>query len=392
MYTMKWSNFQQHCGFGFLIRLVLIVYATFHDKLFKVPYTDVDYKVYTDAARYVTLGKSPYNRHTYRYSPLLAFILTPNIFIDPNFGKVLFSIIDIIIVILIKVILSKNYCPNRISKICALLWLYNPMTIVISTRGNSDSLVVVLILLTLYFLEEKYFISGLIYGLSVYFRLYPIIYSLVIYLSLKTENHFIPNRNQLKFLLGFFLSFMTLTCISYLFYGYEFLYTSFFFHLIRKDARHNFSIYFYMLYLLVGESENTIERILRTIPLLILLIIVSFRYANKKQLPFAILILAMVMVTYNSVVTSQYFFWYLSSLPLSIPHIRMSLIKWITLGSIWAMAQGLWLFHAYCLEFLALNTFYSIWFDSMIFFVVNIKVLYDLIVHYNNVLIYSKEK
>jgi phosphatidylinositol glycan class M len=36
--------------------------------------TDIDYKVYTDAAHY----DSPYQRHTYRYSPILAYMMRFN--------------------------------------------------------------------------------------------------------------------------------------------------------------------------------------------------------------------------------------------------------------------------------------------------------------------------
>ena len=54
-----------------LIRLLLICYGRIQDYLFDVKFTDIDYRVFSDAAKYVSEGKSPFDRATYRYTPFL---------------------------------------------------------------------------------------------------------------------------------------------------------------------------------------------------------------------------------------------------------------------------------------------------------------------------------
>jgi phosphatidylinositol glycan class M len=63
-----------------LIRAFLVLYSEIIQEYYKgSKYDDVDYSVYTDAAGYLLNGKSPYDRHTYRYTPFLAYIMVPNI-------------------------------------------------------------------------------------------------------------------------------------------------------------------------------------------------------------------------------------------------------------------------------------------------------------------------
>lgn len=58
-------------GSALAIRIALIIYGAWQDEYLPVKYTDVDYDVYTDAAREVANGNSPFDRTTYRYTPIL---------------------------------------------------------------------------------------------------------------------------------------------------------------------------------------------------------------------------------------------------------------------------------------------------------------------------------
>lgn len=78
-----------------MLRVALIGYGKWQDGNMDVNYTDIDYAVYSDAAGFMNQGLSPYERATYRYTPLLAGILLPNCVVA-EYGKILFSVGDIL--------------------------------------------------------------------------------------------------------------------------------------------------------------------------------------------------------------------------------------------------------------------------------------------------------
>lgn len=480
-------DYKLHLSLAFMIRLIFIAYGIFHDTNSTVPYTDIDYKVFTDAARHVLDGNSPYDRHTYRYSPVLAILLTFNITLHHTFGKILFSCIDLLVGLLIRTIvwqglkeydkqaerhdkpiniiqkqkasrmrkkiknhdnkhikLSKKQSKTYVDIIAdssMLLWLYNPLSIAIATRGNCDSIAGFLVLGVLYCLQcQKWpFTAGILHGIAIHVRLYPVIYSLALfmYLSkfsfyesksrklrqlettkqikdlenkivqsgdfdscialkdrLKKERktifkkkyllYLIPNTDQMKLVSGCAISLTFLTSIFYHLYGYKFLYETYIYHFTRYDAKHNFSLYFYLQYLTAGiKNIGMWQKVLITLPKVVLLLVLSVRYGlNKYSLNFAILTLTIVMVIYNTVLTSQYFIWIICILPLCIWQIRMSAKKALVLLVIWFAAQIVWLLPAYFLEFQGQNTFLLIWIQSVSFFCANIAILGRLIKYF----------
>ena len=79
---------------GLVIRVAAILYFSRNDNYYDGVFetiVDVDYKVYLDAAAY----PSPYQRHTYRYSPLLAWMMSPSNYLHQCFGKIVIALFDV---------------------------------------------------------------------------------------------------------------------------------------------------------------------------------------------------------------------------------------------------------------------------------------------------------
>ena len=118
--------------------------------------------------------------------------------------------------------------------------------------------------LIIYFLLKRHYITaGFLYGFSVHFKIYPIIYCIPFYFyidcdkkaihmgksfwqRLKFKEFFTINR--LVFALISAWTFVGLNVMFYYIYGDEFLEEAWLYHLVRKDNRHNYSVYHYLIY------------------------------------------------------------------------------------------------------------------------------------------------
>ncbi|KAI9309325.1 PIG-M-domain-containing protein [Cunninghamella echinulata] len=450
-------SFKYLLAASILLRIVLLLYGEWQDANMTVKYTDIDYVVFTDAARFIVQGQSPYERATYRYTPLLAILLTPNILWFYSFGKCLFALADIGVGYIIHQILILRGMPSQRALWFDALWLLNPMVANISTRGNAESLLGIMVLGTLYFiLTRKFYLSCFMFGLAVHFKIYPIIYAVTLLFLLDNDRYGDPVQSwpsiiysyqqlRLSFLnftlphlatkLGITINsntssmnnnnskdinkkndwkywfieilqqtilffsptrimfglcsgsvFFSLTWFMYQLYGNEFLHETYLYHVTRQDHRHNFSLWFYQMYL---GLEHRWMGLLAFIPQLLLVTVTGIVFA--KDIFFACFIQTFLFVTFNKVCTSQYFMWYICLFPLVLPSTDIS-FRWkgASLVLAWIISQALWLQSAYQLEFMGENTFISLWISSILFFISNCWIVVSFILNHQYERVYGK--
>ncbi len=318
-HCIQWLTPIRLCVISWLLRLALILYGEVQDRLLNVKFTDIDYRVFSDASAHVLNGHSPYNRHTYRYTPLLAWLLVPNHILFYSFGKLVFISLDVLSGWLMCKVLELQGISKRDQIIACSFWLLNPLTAVVSSRGNAESVMAFLLTTCLYALmKDKVFVSALLYGLAVHVKIYPIIYSLPLVLKLgpvpwvrhpssrigfiiKWEH--LINCNRTVFAITSTVTFILLTAMCYWLYGWQFLYESLLYHVTRTDIRHNFSVYFYMLYLTQGMWVSPFISLMVFVPQLVLVVMTAIRY--YQDLPFCFFVQTFLFVTFNKVCTSQ---------------------------------------------------------------------------------------
>ena len=176
-----WSSPRLVFGSAALLRVSLLAFGQFQDAYSPVKYTDIDYFVFTDAARYVATNRTPYLRDTYRYTPLLAWILYPTTWggLWFLFGKALFAFGDLVAGWLIYCTLrDSNRMPSARALKFTSIWILNPMVAQISTRGSSEGLLGMIVMALLWSVKQKRIhLAGCLLGLAVHFKIYPFIYA-----------------------------------------------------------------------------------------------------------------------------------------------------------------------------------------------------------------------
>ncbi|XP_010683025.2 GPI mannosyltransferase 1 [Beta vulgaris subsp. vulgaris] len=400
--------------FSTILRVLLIIYGDWQDSHMEVRYTDVDYLVFSDAAALMSSGESPFKRTTYRYSPLLAFILIPNAIFHPSWGKFLFSAADLLVGYLIRTILKLRGVPENICIYSVMAWLFNPFTFTIGTRGNCEPIVCAVILwIITCIMRGNVYQAAVWYGLIVHFRIYPIIYALPIVLVLdpqyiqsglkpmlvkwSSDQRRSPQpsvesspKSLWVFLASIFSGtrilfalmsgavFLGFTALFYYFYGWEYLHEALLYHLTRTDPRHNFSIYFYHIYLHYEHELSILEKLVSFLPQFAVQLVLMFCFA--LDLPFCFLVQTVAFVAFNKVITAQYFVWFFSLIPVVLPWSKMKM-KWEGFFCIlvWMGTQLHWLMWGYLLEFKGKNVFLPLWIAGLLFLAANSFVLVAII-------------
>ncbi len=320
-------------------------------------------------------------RATYRYSPLLALLLIPNVWLA-QFGKHIFAICDVLATIFAALILeiwlgerrdgslNRTRTPIALSTRACMLWsltfLLSPLAVNMSTRGSADSVIVVLLFALLYcLLARRHAAAAILYGLAVHMRVYPIVFAPALYLylaytrardiasqphdppptahaarttptapsadpitaatsasvlaSLRDYLRFFVNTRSLAFAAMSAAVFASLGVACYAAYGQDFLFETYLYHFTRTDVRHNFSPYFLHLYLSAADAAggSTYTSLITFLPQITVIIVVSL--SLYRSLPTCLFLLTLIFVTLNKVVTAQYFLWWSSFLPLLLP-------------------------------------------------------------------------
>ena len=307
---------------------------------------------------------SPYQRATFRYTPLLPLLLSPTV-THPLLGKLL--LVPISLAVPLILLWSPNDDTARLGEGQApfwpthLLWTLNPFVLNITTRGSPEAVIICLVVATIGCLRaagirsdhktgkvdaqstststswEIY--AAILYALSISYKIYPVIYAPSIWVSLSRRHGWLRwdiwrfgmvTVVTMMIINGLLFSMCALPFPQQLAqlsrkslthyamfsrWGQPFLHNTFLYHLSRLDHRHNLSPYFYSIYLSLFPSSSLSSQpiLVRTIrhpltsfiPQSGLVLVAGFLLTPRTGLVFAMFVQTALFVIFNKVCTSQ---------------------------------------------------------------------------------------
>ena len=352
------------------LRFALVAVAALVDayKPLGLRYTDVDYDVLKDGARYMAQGGSPFQRATYRYSPIVAWPLLLDIKTGLPLAKLLFCVMDVLLGDAMGHLASQRGASSHVR----LLWLFNPISIVLCTRGSWDAVSVYLVLQAL--LSKRSPVkAGLLLGFATHLRLYPVIYAASFLYNFGFESRRRrPFARALAFCVAFASGLLAPTLYAYKACGDVYVEEALRYHLKRADHRHSFSVFWLPIYLSRALRDESLTLLLKLAPFAAhLLLQAASLIALKHDMEQCALAQTLLFVAANKVCTAQYFCWWLPLLLVVVDDWRLILKPLRN----WVLSCGLWLGVAYGLEFVGLPVHMLLWGCSLLFFRANVDLL-----------------
>lgn len=384
---------------GFVVRCVLIVYAMYHDHFFRVKYTDIDYMIIVDGAKEMVHGGTPFDRTTYRYTPLLSLLMIPAAVIANPLGKLVFACADVGAAMYCYLILRTYATEVSARWMVSLFILFNPIVLNVSTRGNSDMLITFMSMCVISkFLEKKYTASAVMLGLAIHFKIYPVIYALPLVLGLweREKDKKLIRRawdtlaQSIRLGVICIISFSVPTALCFVAYGHQYIHEAFLYHIHREDHRHNFSPYWLLMYLnmgrrtLQGSEGDYAPGLFAFLPQFIVLSFTAFKL--RRNVAQACCVETVFFIAFNKVCTVQYFVWFIPFLSFIFCHTRTDFPGNMTSGGereqkirniigvllLWSLTIPLWVVTAIPLEFGGKNRFGRLWMVSCVFFLATV--------------------
>jgi len=195
-----------------------------------------------------------------------------------------------------------------------------------------------------------------------------------------------------------------LTYLAVYQHGQEALDEGLLYHFQRVDHRHNYSMYWYWIYLARGRAEDTLSQLAGKaaenaslsasawgyIPLVPQVLLLGFSSLGiaPYDLSFALFCQTFAFVAFNKVITAQYFTWYLCLLPLCSDRVNWNSKRMYFSLGVLIVSIITWLLSAFSLEMLGWKSHRQVWMASLFFFIANVNLLHSILKGY----IESKKK